>query len=263
MNLYNNINVLHLSQLFLSSSPLVVPSRPTALEHRFRNSYIMSSMKPDVIYEPIDYRTLSKKEKFRYLITSMRKPQFDRRRSIAEADCEAEQELAASKIDISEVSDVERAEESFRQPTPRQRLVEELQQLDEFWSFKPIPKDNIMIYSRYSHSRTTLSGASSPTLSEVESFSPPCVYSPITHRDGVQTPQTDTIKEEPGTDPVWEMVGRDVDLSSPQENKRANRKPKNRISHPLRLPHARRNLGFQVRPPSDLTEEVFGVTLHT
>lgn len=139
----------------------------------------MASIRSCVVYEPIDPRSLSKKEKSRYLNTAMRKPRLERRPSIPDNDCDSEVDPEADptlEAPLPEFSLVTKADrkpsitiEKRQWQSPRERLEAELRKLDGFWSFKPIPRDTAFV--RQTQSREALTLASSPSGSEVSPLS--------------------------------------------------------------------------------------------
>lgn len=134
----------------------------------------MAAIRSHVVYEPIDPRSLSKKEKSRYLSTAMRKPRLERRPSLAdsdpdsEVDLEADPTLEAPLPEFSLVTEVDRKStitvDKRQWQSPRERLEAELRKLDGFWSFKPIPRDTSFVRQTQSRAAPTL--ASSPSGSE-------------------------------------------------------------------------------------------------
>ncbi|KAF8426719.1 hypothetical protein EV426DRAFT_715504 [Tirmania nivea] len=152
----------------------------------------MASIKSHVVYEPIDPRSLSKKEKTQYLNTAMKKPRLERRPSItdndsdSEADFEADSTLEAAFPQLPIITEVDRKSaittKKRQWQSPRERLEAELRKLDGFWSFKPIPRDTTFV--RQNQSRTTLSPASTPSGSEV--------YLPSSHPPSILTLGEDT-----------------------------------------------------------------------
>lgn len=137
----------------------------------------MASVKPCVVYEPIDNRTLSKKEKIRYLVTAMGKPRLERRPSISddESDYELDPQgetplpevpvVHTSKTDHRQSQSRPMIDDGKQQPqNTRKRLEAELRKLDDFWSFKPIPRDTTLV-SRV-QARAALNSASCPNPSE-------------------------------------------------------------------------------------------------
>ena len=125
------------------------------------------------MYEPIDPRSLSKKEKSRYLTTAMGKPRLERLPSIinndSDSDVDSEADLEAPLPEFTTVTQVDRKPtitiEKRQSQSPRERLEAELRKLDGFWSFKPIPRDTVFVGQ--TQARAAFTPAPSPNGSEV------------------------------------------------------------------------------------------------
>lgn len=110
---------------------------------------------------------------------AIKKPRLERRPSIPKSEINLGSHSSTDSPPPSEAPDMEdddgsdRSSVDLEQPqTPRERVAEELRKLDEFWSFKPIPRDSTLVV-RQAHARTTISSASSsPIMHSPEVHSP-------------------------------------------------------------------------------------------
>lgn len=107
----------------------------------------------EITYEPIDFRTLSKREKVQYLLTATRKPRLDQQTQIHTPSiaiysdnntASSSSTTSDSDSDSSPPGAVVVLPKRKREPPNAarvERMEAELRKLDEFWSFKPIPRE--------------------------------------------------------------------------------------------------------------------------